>query len=265
MLTSDRIIAKCRSLLDDPYPGIQWSNDELVGWINTAQNATANYVPGTTATYEGDFAVVAGTRQELEAGASRLLRVIGNSGNSPATPIRLATFKDMETNIPNWRSTPAPVAGKGFQYYLYDFDDPTGFFLYPQGADGKTIAIVYSKAPKDVEWRNTGEVMGVDSMPVYKALYGPDPADPDGPDVEYDDSTPLLDPVILTTLDIPDVYENAIIDYVLFRAWLKPPQTQQRQALSAQREQAFLVAVQGSRQVDAEATPEADRLEGRGP
>ena len=243
-LTSDRIIAKCRSLLDDPYPGIQWSNDELVGWINTAQNATANYVPGTTATYDGAFALAEGSRQDLPAGASRLLRIVGNSSaGKVATPIRLATFKDMETNIPNWRAADALAAAKGFQYYLYDFDDPTGFFLFPPAAGAETIAIVYSKAPVDVDWRNTGEVMGDPPAAVFK----------DGVDEAA------------TTLDIPDVYENAIIDYVLFRAWLKPPQTQQRQALSSQREQAFLVAVQGTRQVDAEATPEADRLEGRGP
>ena len=289
-LLSDDLIAKCRYILDDPYPGIVWSNDELTGWMNAAQNTIANYIPGTTAVADECFELIKGARQKLPTGASRLLRVIGNVANAErgtvgtppvadgtlaATPIRLADFKDMETNIPNWRGT-ARSAGMGFKYYMYDFDDPTQFWLYP-AALGATdtnskpefVSLIYSQAPKAVDWRDTGEIGG-NGRRILKATNGDgveiaDGEDPRKATASESDAAATIIPIGEVQLAIPTVYENAIIDYILFRAWEKPPHTPDRQRLSAMREQSFLVAVQGARQQDVETDPANDRIEGRGP
>ena len=249
-LMSDSIIAKVRLILDDPYPGILATNDELNGWINTAQRTIAAAIPGTTAKHDNAFALKRGTQQQLPSGASRLLAVYGNRPNSARTggdanvkamPVRLAQKKDMETNIPNWRGINR-MRGCAFQYYLYDIDDPLNFYIYPAalGADGdasEMLEIVYSQAPPEVKWRNTGED-GVFNEGVTEAQ---------------------------TTLMIPDIYEDPIINYVLHQSYSKPPHTQQRLQFARTRIELFYNVVPAARDLDVEASPEADRDPERGP
>ena len=255
-LYSDDIIAKVRLILDDPYPGIAATNEELNGWINTAQRTIAAAIPGTTAKHDNAFPLQAGTRQELPFGASRLLAVYGNRPNAnrsddevAAVPIRLGNKKDIETNIPNWRGIERQ-SDCAFQYYLYDIDDPLNFYIYPsaQGPEdddaskAELVEIVYSQAPKQVDWRNTGE------SGVYNKQAG-----------TTDDVT-----VAQTELMIPDIYEDPIINYALYQAYSKPPHTAQRLGFANGRIQQFYNVVPAARQLDVESSPEADRDPERG-
>ena len=258
-LTCDNIIAKVRGILQDPYPGIRWGNDELEGWINAGQNSIASFVPGTTAVTDPDFPVRIGVEQQLPDGAARLIRIIGNVNHTlvsssdvqRAGVIREASFDDLEITIPDWR-TIVRKPNAGFQYYFYDVDSPLTFYLYPvprstwngTGSAPMTaerLNLIYSAAPTPVLWRETGETGMIREI----------------------DSTQVTEKQ--ATLDIPDVYESALIDYVLSRALQKAPHTADRMRLSEQREAAFLRAVQGVRATDEVVTnPDSDRPPNRG-
>tara|TARA_X000001316_G_scaffold12134_2_gene5725 strand:+ start:6401 stop:7063 length:663 start_codon:yes stop_codon:yes gene_type:complete len=116
------------------------------------------------------------------------------------------------------------TTGTAVEYYIYDNLDPKTFYIYPHTtASDATIEIVYSAMPSEI----TISDFATDT----------------------------------TVIGIDDVYANAILDYILYRSYLKDTEY----AGDLQRANSYLSAFNGAlnvkNQVDAGAAPRPDQPE----
>jgi hypothetical protein len=87
----------------------------------------------------------------------------------------------LDDQIPDWHNS---TASASIAHFIYDTSDPKNFYLYPRPATGASIEIIYSTIP------------AVISLTAF-----------DGTDT--------------TVIGLDDTYANAILDYMLYRAYSK--------------------------------------------
>ena len=110
------------------------------------------------------------------------------------------------------------TTGPNVEHYVYDPMDPKIFYVYPHTTSSSaTISIVYSSAPGDITISNFTS-----------------------------DST---------VISLDDVYDNAILDYMLYRAYQKDTEYAGDMQRSAMYLQSFQNSLGVKNQVDAGSTP----------
>ena len=110
------------------------------------------------------------------------------------------------------------TTGTTVEHYIYDPVDPKVFYVYPHpSGGGHTISIVYSSAPGDITISN------------------------------FTSDT--------TVISLDDVYANAILDYMLYRAYQKDTEYAGDMQRSAMYLQSFQNSLGVKNQVDAGSTP----------
>jgi len=178
------MLKRCQTLLLDKNND-RWTGSELLDWLNDGQRAVALYRPD--ASYiNGSVQLVAGTKQTLPVGGLRLLDVIRNmgvDGATPGAPIRYIDRHQLDQLSPTWHTASSNNVAAN---YVFDGRYPKNFYVSPpQTTSPHKIEVVYSVSPLDVR------VDGVDGETID-------------------------DPI---TLD--DIYQGALVDYILYRAWNK--------------------------------------------
>lgn len=194
-IAASTIIGKAQILLQDP-DATRWPLAELVGWFNDAQREVLLHRPEANAVTES-FQLAQGVQQTLPASGVCLINVtrnLGYSANGSGRPIRAVSREVMDAQNPSWPFDPAfsaPTSGTltaahGARNFMYSPLVPKKFSIYPQAPNPATnawyIEINYSKLPTDIALSG-GAVAG--------------------------------------NLGIDDIFANAIVDYVLFRAYSK--------------------------------------------
>jgi|TARA_B100001939_G_C16871960_1_gene586841 hypothetical protein len=116
------------------------------------------------------------------------------------------------------------ATGTAVEYYVYDGLDPKIFYVYPHTtASNATVELVYSSLPSEITISNFSTATDV--------------------------------------IGLDDIYANAILDYMLYRAYLKDTEF----AGDMQKAGSFLATFQNSlgvkNQVDASAAPRPDQPE----
>jgi len=163
---------------------VRWLESELLGWLNDAQREVVLLRPDASITND-DVDLVAGTKQSLPASGIRVMDVVRNTeGNA----IRVIDRNVLDAQQPNWHQT---SANNDVAHFMFDLRDPKHFYVYPPqpvieaGGAANQVEIIYSASPQDVTF--TGDATALDDE-----------------DVALD-----------------DIYGNAILDYVLYRAYSK--------------------------------------------
>jgi hypothetical protein len=181
MLASD-IITRCsRTLFDNTQ--VRWPTAELLDYITEAERQIVLLRPDAAPKNEA-VRMVGGTRQELPAGAARLLRVVrnmGTAGTAPGRAVRFADREALDNENPDWHTqSPSLVV----QHFFHDNVDPRRFYVFPPvtGTNG-TPASCYVEC-------------------IYSAI-------------------PAAVTTSGQTLTLPDQYINPVVDWVLFRAYTK--------------------------------------------
>lgn len=143
-LLVDDLLERASRLLNDEAR-TRWSSTELIEWINDGQYAVCALHPPA---YSGEVTVtlVAGTRQALPAGSTRLLgEVYNDSDGSAVTPCDRSALDDA---FPGWRSS--TYASATAEHYIYaPGSDPLEFLLYPAQPTGTsaTLSAVTAQNP----------------------------------------------------------------------------------------------------------------------
>lgn len=183
------VLSKVRTILNDAS-SVRWALPELRLWLNDGLREIALQKPSATAVTAA-IPLVAGTKQEIPAAYHALLQVMRNTttGGSPVpgkviTPIARETI---DTTIPGWHATAELPFTQVVTHVLDEIMDQRTFYVVP-GNDGTgAVEAILSKLPTEV----------------------PAPANP-------------LDLELYTTnVDLPDIYQNALVDYILYRAFSK--------------------------------------------
>jgi len=127
------------------------------------------------------FTCAAGSKQALPAGGSKLIDIPRNATTSKA--VRLVNREILDAQQPGWHGITASTA---VVHFTYDPRDPRVFYVYPPATSATSLDIVYSAYPTDINEPTSG---------TYTTVTG--------------------------NLGVPDIYSNAVLDYILYRAYMK--------------------------------------------
>ena len=181
-IAAQAVIRRCVETLQDTT-SIRWPTGELVRYLNDGQREIIVHRPDAMVT-NASRPLSAGSKQSLPAGGTKLIDVVRNtSGNKRS--IRLCSREILDAQSPGWHNLTGVTE---IVHYMFDPRDPTTFYVYPPAAaSGASVEVVYSALPSDV----TEPAAGTD----YTAVTG--------------------------NISVPDIYGNALQDYILYRAYMK--------------------------------------------
>lgn len=187
-ITAQSIIQRAVGVLQDTT-SVRWPVNELVRWLNDGQREVVTYRPdalNTTTT----MTLVAGTRQNLGSAAltpapSKLLEITRNmAATSTKGAVRLVAREILDSQTPGWHNLTGTV---NVLNYMFDPRDPKTFYVYPPATTLAQLEVMYSAYPIDVAAPGDGAAFGD----------------------------------VTGNIALPDIYANALLDFILYRAYTK--------------------------------------------
>jgi hypothetical protein len=222
----DSILTRAANVLQDPS-STRWPKDELLGWLNDAQREVILVRPDAYTRNKSHDLVGASTRQTLPNDALKLTDIVCNVGGPSITSIERRVLDEQH---PDWHLAEADSV----VHYIYDERDPKTFYVYPApsvippntatnpptpGAL-RQVSIVYYAAPRDVD--------------ITEVLHMPTTAEIAAGAAPLDDRTELPmalrpttlvltpgDNIYYSIITLDDIFANAILDFILYRAYSK--------------------------------------------
>jgi hypothetical protein len=216
-ITAQSIIQRAVGVLQDTT-SVRWPMNELVRWLNDAQREVVTYRPdamNTTAT----MTLAAGSRQDLDNGTltpapSKLIEITRNmAATSTKGAVTQVPRKIMDDQTPGWHNLAGSV---NVLHYMFDARDPKTFYVYPPATILAQLEVMYSAYPTDIV------------EPIDGALYT----------------------AVVGNISLPDIYGNALLDYILYRAYTKDSEY----AGNLQRAQAHYAAFANTMGVEVKST-----------
>jgi hypothetical protein len=217
-LTAQSIIQRAVQVLQDTT-SVRWPVDELVRWLNDGQREIVLHRPDSNSKV-GTGTLVVGTRQDLTSmvgistnNPAKLIRVIRNmAATSTKKAVRLVEREILDSQNPGWHNQTGAV---DVVHYVFDEDDPRAFYVYPPATALAQLEILFSAYPVDVSAPSGSE---------YTTVSG--------------------------SIGVADIYGNALLDYILYRAYLKDSEY----AGNAQRAVAHYTAMANSMGIELKGT-----------
>jgi len=127
------------------------------------------------------FTCASGAKQTLPAGATKLISIFSNG--AAGRVVTPIKREMLDASTPLW---PATTASATIYHTMYDERDPLVFYTYPPATTAATLRMQYAIAPTDIPTPTTNFLAGVTG-----------------------------------NLSVGDLFVNALLDYVLFRAYSK--------------------------------------------
>ena len=178
------IIKRVQTAVNDAT-GIVWTEKELLEHFNDAIRDIVLHRPDASAINTVFSCKGNSSKQSLPSEALRLIEIIRNDQGRVITEIDRTT---LDATRPDWHQS---EPGASIEHFVYDERDPKHFYLYPRPsgdvANPHKIELIYSSCPEEI------------------AI--PEQSIKDGSDT--------------TTIPLDDTYANAIIDFMLSRAYSK--------------------------------------------
>jgi hypothetical protein len=183
-LTGANLLSRIKDTLQDTT-SVRWPEAELIRYINDAQREIVNFRPESSATTT-NVQLTTGTKQTLPSAGLRLIKVVRNmsAAGGSATgkrAIRIVNPDILNTQEPDWH-------------------DPT------VSGDAAHTTIVKHYMFDEDDPRNYYVYPGVAGNAFVEVVYSASPTDLTATS---------------STIGVDDIYANAIIDFVLYRAYMK--------------------------------------------
>lgn len=219
-VTVQSVIDRAQAILQDTT-GIRWPVvSELVLFVNDAQREIALLKPDASAV-NATVTLATGTKQDIPTAGNRLLRVVRNmSAASGGTGKRAVRLVSREILD---SQTP-------------NWHDPT------VTGDAAHTSIVKHYVYDEQNPRNFYVYPGVSGSAYVEIIYSANPTT-----VAQADN-----------LSIPDIYANAVTDYVLFRAYTKDAEYAGNNQRASTHYNLFINSVTGKGQIDIITSPNSD-------
>jgi len=223
-LTGANLITRVQDTLQDTT-SVRWPEAELLRYINDAQREIVNFRPEASSK-TANLQLVTGTLQTLPTEGLRLIKVTRNmsdasGGATGARAIRLVSVDILNTQEPDWNNP--SVSG--------DAAHGTNVKHYVFDEDDPRRFYVYP---------------GVAGNAFVEIVYSKSPTDLGNTSA---------------TIDLDDTYGNAIVDYVLFRAYLKDAEYAGNQQRAGQHYQLFTTSLGQGAGAQALLSPNADNAQ----
>lgn len=222
-LTGANLLSRVKDILQDTT-SVRWPEAELLRYINDAQREIVNYRPESSAT-TSNVQLVTGTKQTLPSGGLRLIKVTRNmsdasGGASGKRAIRIVNVDILNTQEPDW-------------------NDPT------VSGDAAHGTVVKHYIFDEDDPRNFYVYPGVAGNAYVEIVFSNSPTD-------------LAN--TSATISVDDIYANAIMDYVLFRAYQKDSEYAGNAQRANQHYQLFLNCIGQGNQASMMLDPNNDRV-----
>jgi len=220
-VTVQSVIDRAQTVLQDTT-GVRWPVvGELVLWINDAQREIALLKPDASAAND-TVTLVAGTKQTIPDGGNRLLKAVRNmSAGIGGAGRRAVRLVDREVLD---AQTP-------------DWHDPS------VAGDAAHAAVVKHYIYDESNPRNFYVYPGVSGSAYLEIIYSANPT--------------VVDQA--GDLSIPDIFANAIMNYVLYMAYMKDAEFAGNANRASSHYQLFTTSVTGKGQIDAITNPNMER------
>ena len=182
------VMKRAATTLQD-VDGVRWPATELHGYLNDGLREIVALKPNAN-TKTVTLSLASGTLQTLPAQytvLSRVVRNIDSAGTGGRAVRPIADRSIMDAQIPGWQHSEVLPFAKTVVHVIHDMVNPRAFCVVPGNNGAGQIEAVVGAIPAAV----------------------PLPASP----TSFDDYT--------ATVDIPDLYQNALVDYMLYRAHSK--------------------------------------------
>lgn len=164
---------------------VHWTPPELLSYLNEGVREIVAIKPNANS-QTVELTLAAGTKQTLDPQYTVLSRAIRNSPSNK--PIRVLDRRETLDNIiPGWMNTATLAHNIDVSYIIHDLTDPRTFYVAPGALATTKIEVVVGVMP---------EAIAPPANPLDIANY-------------------------TGTVALPDVYRNALIDYVLYRSFSK--------------------------------------------
>ncbi|MEY4073541.1 MAG: hypothetical protein RJA29_898 [Pseudomonadota bacterium] len=211
-ITAQSIIRRCIETLQD-NTSVRWPVNELVRYLNDGQREVVLHRPDAMVT-SATVTCVPGTKQTLPANGAKLIEVVRNArAAGTKRAVRMVNREILDAQTPGWHA----IAGTDdVLHFMYDPRDPRVFYVYPPATAATQLDIVYAAYPADI------------AEPADGALFT----------------------AVTGNISLPDIYGNALQDYILYRAYSKDSEY----AGNAQRAQAHYAAFANALGIEIKAT-----------
>jgi hypothetical protein len=219
-VTVQSVIDRVQKTLQDTT-GVRWPVvDELVLWVNDAQREIALLKPDASAK-NTTITLASGTKQEIPNDGNRLLRVVRNMSSAATNSagkraVRIVSREVLDAQTPDWH-------------------DPL------VSGDAAHAAVVKHYVYDEQNPRNFYVYPGIAaaSAAYLEIIYSANP------------NTVTQ----ASNLDIPDIFGNAVMNYVLYMAYMKDADYAGNQQRAASHFQLFMSSITGKAQLDAMTSP----------
>lgn len=179
--TARSIIERAHTILSD-LDGVRWPAYELVGWLNDAQVQYLVKRPDQKVTTAA-VNLVAGFRQTIPVAAMALQDIPNNAAGNKRRIDKINMWT-LDAVAPNWRSS---TPSTEIRHFMHDLREPRVFQVYPPAAVGASVDMTYTAYPTNL------------TIPVDGALAS----------------------TVTGNIDLPDHAADALLYYVLFKAYSK--------------------------------------------
>ena len=214
------LIVRAQTLLQDE-DSVRWSVTELQYWLNDGYRDVLNLRPDSN-TLTGEFTCVAGPRQVLTTtfpNASRLVSVVRNTApTSNKYGVRLVNKRTLDDQRKGWYAETPTVS---IEEYMFDPRQPREFLVYPPATTAARLEVSYAQIPSPHTLTETQ----------------------------------LTNPATAETIRIDDSFANALLDYVMYRAYSKDAEQQGNAARAVAHFQAFQNSLGVAAQANAASQP----------
>lgn len=220
--TAQSVALRAVGLLQDTT-SIRWPAAELVRWMNDAQRDIIMMRPDALV-ITGTMTLASGTRQDLDAAGltptpQKLIEVTRNmAATSTKKAVRQCQRNILDANTPGWHTLTASV---NILHFMFDERDPTAFYVYPPATIAAQLEVTYGAYPTSV------------TEPADGALYTD----------------------ITGNIGVSDIYANAVLDYMLYRAYDKDASYTSNAARSAKHFSAFAAAIGMESKATSDVSP----------
>jgi hypothetical protein len=222
-ITVANLLLRVRDTLQDTT-GIRWLEAELLRYVNDAQREIVNLRPDAASTTV-NVALVVGTAQTIPAAGLRLIKVVRNMNQAGGSAtgkraIRIVDREILDTQEPNWHDpTVSGDATHATTVKHYVFDEDDPRRFYVYPGASSTSTFI---------------------------------------EIVYSASPTNIASVGSNTIEVDDIYANAIIDFVLYRAYMKDAEFAGNQQRASGHYNLFLTSVSGGSQIQQALSPNLD-------
>lgn len=180
------VMKRASTILQD-QGAVRWPAVELCDYLNDGTAAIAEMKPNAcTISKQIDLAL--GTKQTLEETDTILADVVASvDASGDKRSVSLIGRSILDRQIPGWQQSSVLPFSQIVSHVIYDIKDPRTFYVAPGNTGDGKLDVVVGQVPAKIAYPSSA--LDIDAY--------------------------------TTVVPLPDIYQNALVNYVLYKAFSK--------------------------------------------